>query len=316
MSMRETLAKLIDESSDLKTVREQLEKRQVNVMDRLDNVEDSGRRRELEAELQEIEDDLLSVAALMEKISMGMLRDEGEDFSDLKGPRGGAAQKTLSFQSKQDRFWEAKRLLNTDDYEKGVTAIRELAEEGYPMAQNELGYMYMVPVRVGKNEKEAVKWFQRAADQGDTTAQCNMGRAYRRGCGVEQNYEKAMQWYQKLAERDNIKAQCELGDMYYSGEGVQQNYKKAVECYQKAAESGNCDGQNLLGHMYAEGLGVEQDYAKAAMLFEKAAAQILYEKGHGVPKNLAKAEELYRRAAEYGYEAAKNNLARLRRQTS
>ena len=51
---------------------------------------------------------------------------------------------------------------------------RRAAEQGYPPAQNNLGWLYMHGRGVSPDEEMAVKWFRRAAQQGDVTALDNL----------------------------------------------------------------------------------------------------------------------------------------------
>ena len=48
---------------------------------------------------------------------------------------------------------------------------------------------------------EALEWYQAAADQGYAIAQSNMGNIYFNGWGVPQNYEEAVKWYRLAAEQ-------------------------------------------------------------------------------------------------------------------
>ena len=73
------------------------------------------------------------------------------------------------------------------DKEDYATALREwkpLAEQGYALAQNNLGVMYEKGQGVSQNYKTAVKWYTLAAEQGYAVAQCNLGLIYDKGEGV------------------------------------------------------------------------------------------------------------------------------------
>lgn len=114
-----------------------------------------------------------------------------------------------------------------------VKTIRELAENGDADAQNALGGAYYIgeisPFRLGRNDKEAVKWSTKAAEQGNDMAQCLLGHLYFEGKGVAQDYSVAAMWYTKSAQQGRVVlAQSALGMMYARGQGVPQD---DVEAY-------------------------------------------------------------------------------------
>ena len=83
------------------------------------------------------------------------------------------------------------------DKEDYATALREwkpLAEQGYALAQNNLGVMYEKGQGVSQNYKTAVKWYTLAAEQGYALAQFNLGVMYDKGEGLIQDYVRAHMW--------------------------------------------------------------------------------------------------------------------------
>jgi TPR repeat protein len=57
---------------------------------------------------------------------------------------------------------------------KEVEKIREVAEQGDPDAQYELGFMYENGIGVMEDKAEAIRWFRLAADQGHENARNNL----------------------------------------------------------------------------------------------------------------------------------------------
>ena len=55
-----------------------------------------------------------------------------------------------------------------------------------------------------RNAREAVHWYQKAAQQGYALAQRNLGVMYMNGDGVEQNKALAYAWQSILAESGNV----------------------------------------------------------------------------------------------------------------
>ena len=134
------------------------------------------------------------------------------------------------------------------DKEDYATALREwkpLAEQGYALAQNNLGVMYEKGQGVSQNYKTAVKWYTLAAEQGYAFAQSNLGQIYDKGEGVSQNYKTAVKWYTLAAEQGYALAQFNLGVMYDKGEGVIQDYVRAHMWGNLGASNGNENGAKL-----------------------------------------------------------------------
>ena len=175
------------------------------------------------------------------------------------------------------------------DYATALREWKQLADQGYAEAQNNLGWMYDNGEGVPQDYKTAAEWYKRAGEQGNAHAQSNLGIMYYNGKGVPQDYRTAAEWFERAVEQGNVHAQFNLGIMYYNGKGVPQNYK--------IADNGtdvlpNKDARYNLAQMYV---------------------------GEGVPQNYKIAEEWYKRAADQGTrttEKAFHRTIRLRRSGS
>jgi len=172
-----------------------------------------------------------------------------------------------------DQLEEGKAAFDKKEYQKAYALLFPLAEGGDTFAQTNIGYMLSQGLGVEKNEKDAIKWYEKAALKGDPNAQYNIGSMCETGRGIKQDYKKAMGWYLKSAEQGNEFAQANLGSLYYNGYGVEIDYKEAVKWYTKSAEQGYSLAQNLLGVMYVNGLGVKKDLDKGYQWILKAAQQ-------------------------------------------
>jgi TPR repeat protein len=64
--------------------------------------------------------------------------------------------------------------------------LRQLAEGGYPAAQNDLGWMYQNGRGVPQNDRKAIKWYRKAAEGGYSAAQDNLDWMYQNGRDVKQ----------------------------------------------------------------------------------------------------------------------------------
>lgn len=78
-----------------------------------------------------------------------------------------------------------------------------LAEQGYPLAECQVGYFYYEGLGVEKDLGKAHWWTRRAAEHGDRDAQCNLAWFYEAAIGTEQDLEQAAFWYRKAALQDH-----------------------------------------------------------------------------------------------------------------
>ena len=96
-----------------------------------------------------------------------------------------------------------EKYFNTQQYEKCFEGHLVLAEQGYPLAECQIGYFYYDGLGVEKNLAKAVWWTRRAADHGDRDGQCNLAWFYEDAIGVERDMEQAAFWYRQAALQDH-----------------------------------------------------------------------------------------------------------------
>jgi len=188
--------------------------------------------------------------------------------------------------------------------------LTKSAEQGYPMAQYELGWQY----EVCSDMEKAVYWWRKAAENGDICGIESLADYYYDGEKTEPDYEEAVKWYRKGAEMGDTYSQFSIGYCYHHGDGVEQNYNEAANWYCEAAMRGNPKAQCNLGYFYEYGLGVEKNAEEAARWYRKAAEKgfseaqynlgLCYRNGTGVTRDIATAEKWFRKAAEQGDEDA------------
>lgn len=126
-----------------------------------------------------------------------------------------------------------EKYFNAQQYEKCFEGHLALAEQGYPLAECQVGYFYYEGLGVKKDLPQAVYWTRRAADHGDWDGQCNLAWFYEDAIGVGRDMEQASFWYRKAALQDHNQAieKCgELGisldDPVIDKEGI----RKALKC--------------------------------------------------------------------------------------
>ena len=126
-----------------------------------------------------------------------------------------------------------EKYFNTQQYEKCFEGHLELAEQGYPLAECQIGYFYYDGLGVEKDLAKAVWWTRRAADHGDRDGQCNLAWFYEDGIGVERDMEQAAFWYRKAALQDHDLAidKCrELGISLDNEIADREGLRKVLKC--------------------------------------------------------------------------------------
>jgi TPR repeat protein len=97
------------------------------------------------------------------------------------------------------------------------------AKAGHGDSQYNVALMYEKGIGVGKDEKQAVTWYDKAALQGNAAAQYNLAVLYENGRGTEVDFAKANEWYRKASVQGDPLAIGNLGMLYVRGQGVKEN---------------------------------------------------------------------------------------------
>jgi TPR repeat protein len=156
--------------------------------------------------------------------------------------------------------------------EQKMRALRQRAEAGDRVAENDLGAALYNGAGVPRDPVEAVQWFRRAADQGDPQARYNLGVAIQNGAGAPRDPAEAAHWY-ALSEAEYAPSAAALGYLYELGLGVPQDQAAARRHYESAALRGNLIAQENLATMYAYGRGGPIDHVQALRWNMAAARQ-------------------------------------------
>ena len=152
----------------------------------------------------------------------------------------------------------------------GVKAVLVTAEINAKAEQaQDLYFAYLSE----KNEKEAVDRLRQSAEMGDALAQNDLGACYSLGKkGVSQDYKEAVRLYRLAAEQGNLLAQVNLGGCYYEGKGVPRDYQEAVKWGRLAAEQGFAVGQSCLAWFLATCPDPRVSNGQEALRYAKMAA--------------------------------------------
>lgn len=133
-----------------------------------------------------------------------------------------------------------------------VPQVRRLAEEGNAEAQSKLGVLYASGIGMPKDRKEAAKWYARSAEQGYPLGQWNLAFMYLRGDGgLKEDPEKARELFQKAADKGLAAAQYDLGMMYLYGVAVPQSSDEAEKWLRRSAGQGYREAQKKLEEVLA-----------------------------------------------------------------
>ena len=99
-----------------------------------------------------------------------------------------------------EKYWKAGQ------YEACFSGYLPLAEQGYPLAECQVGYFYAQGLGVERDLDRALLWTRRAAEHGDRDGQFNLGCFYEEGTALARDMEQAALWYQMAARQGHTEA--------------------------------------------------------------------------------------------------------------
>ena len=150
--------------------------------------------------------------------------------------------------------------------------LKETAKKN-PLAQDELGRIYMLGKIVPLNEELAFAYFKKGAKQNYPTAVADLAYCYLFGKGVKQSDQLAADNFLKAAKLGDPIAQIEIAKCLLKGKGIDANPLEAASFLKKAAEQGLAEADYLLGCMYTNSSnGILAKPAQGFRLLKKAAA--------------------------------------------
>ncbi|MDC7683308.1 SEL1-like repeat protein [Asticcacaulis sp. BYS171W] len=199
---------------------------------------------------------------------------------------------------------------------KNPEAANTLAEANLTLAK-----IYLTGYGVPKDQKEALKWFERASYIGYIPATKTVGDMYYNGVGTTKDVKKAVKNYQDAAKYGYAPAQYALAEILYTGEGdIKADRKMALAWYNESAKANHPGGLYALGVAYDAGEGVPADQQKALGFYKEAAIRgnadaqnavgtYFYQGGSLLPKDDTAARQWFEVAAKNGQTDAQFNLA-------
>lgn len=183
-------------------------------------------------------------------------------------------------------------LLLSGCYHNAVLA--EMAGEGYPAAQYELGRRMLLGIKGHRRAPDkAIPWLSLSARGGDHRAMAALAVCYERGLGVGKSEQLSRQWYIRAAENGNKDACLALVKM----ETDKGNTLAATRWLQPVAEAGSVEAQLMCGKLCMAGYAERNPELLAVRYLRFAAMQgnaeacylmsCCYANGLGVPRNEA-----------------------------
>ncbi|MEG2788803.1 MAG: SEL1-like repeat protein [Romboutsia sp.] len=193
---------------------------------------------------------------------------------------------------------------NKKDYKKAYEYLIKLADLGYILANDVLGYMYFEGLADEKSYDKALNYWNKSIESQDTNNTSNETNNNFNSSdlkdealvtnndinsidnfdnleytiGTIDNFEELPIPKDKNYNIDQISTQeidsdlekMTLGDNYFNGTNVDIDYVKAFDIYKELAELGNINAQIKVANMYKDGLGVNQDYYKSIEWYSRA----------------------------------------------
>ncbi|MCA9053258.1 MAG: SEL1-like repeat protein, partial [Planctomycetaceae bacterium] len=159
-------------------------------------------------------------------------------------------------------------------YRKAMPGLRQLAEDGDPIAQLQYGWAYESGLAVERDAAAATEWYRRAAEAGDALGQWQYAQSLRYGRGVAVDMPEAVRWYQRAAAQNTVKAFESLHNCFRYGDGVEADEITALGWLRRALDADSVWAKKEMAYLYdSGGLGVKQDRQAARRLFKSAADQ-------------------------------------------
>ncbi|MPM41051.1 hypothetical protein SDC9_87700 [bioreactor metagenome] len=193
---------------------------------------------------------------------------------------------------------------NKKDYKKAYEYLIKLADLGYILANDVLGYMYFEGVADEKSYDKALSYWIKSIESQDVSNTSNETNNNFNSSdskdetlvtnndinsidsfdnleytiGTIDNFEELPVPENKTYNLNQISTleidpdieKMTLADNYFNGTNVDIDYVKAFDIYKELAELGNINAQIKVANMYKDGLGVNQDYYKSIEWYSKA----------------------------------------------
>lgn len=204
---------------------------------------------------------------------------------------------------------------NADENEKALPIFMQLANEGHPKAQNELGSYYELGLGgLSVNIPKAIEWYQKSAEQGYAEAMDSLGSLY---CECDDpayiNGKLGVEWYQKAINAGYSSSNVGLAYCYENGIYFKQDFQKAYDLYNLALESAEGDDKGFILFEIAMLFDKVEQYSDALNYFKQVLDEeynephvlwqigCYYYRGLGCDVDYSVAFKYFRQSYDLGY---------------
>ena len=115
-----------------------------------------------------------------------------------------AAVSLMIGRASADPLEDGVRSFRQSDYAHALASWRPLADQGNPIAQNDLGILYLDGKGVARDYVRAAQWFSASAAQGNSAGMYNLGLMYELGQGMKAEPFHAYMWYALAADQGDV----------------------------------------------------------------------------------------------------------------
>ncbi|KAK8835866.1 hypothetical protein M9Y10_040423 [Tritrichomonas musculus] len=213
--------------------------------------------------------------------------------------------------------------LNEDNVDKAIEYYEQASNQGYLLADFQLGMIYIDNIYKKYDIEKAIHYFSIAADQNEPNSQFQLGIIYLTNVHIKPNFEKAFYYIRRSAWNNNSMSQYFLGIAYMNGNHeVKQNYREARNYLFRSASKRCGNSLFAYGFLCHEGKVIHQDIEMAIRFYKDASNNnifnaknnlgIIYKNGFGdkIAKNIHLAITYFNENInQYGDKISMYNLA-------
>jgi len=114
-----------------------------------------------------------------------------------------------------------------------------------------------------------VKWYRASAEQGEPVGQSNLAFMYAHGQGIQRDFREAAKWYARAAESGYVPAQGRLAQLYETGQGVPLDYVMAYSWYARAVSGGHEPSKQAMALLSQRMTSRQLQAARAGLLIRE-----------------------------------------------
>ncbi len=142
---------------------------------------------------------------------------------------------------------------NDNEIQNEVAQLKQQMQQGNAKASKQLAVMYIMGTGVSQNKNKGLQILTQLATKGDVDAQSMLGGFYLGTHGIKKDIRTAVKWLQKAVKQGDAQSQYNLGLLYGRGEGVRQNLNFFVELLRLSASQGVAQARQTLEQVANQG---------------------------------------------------------------